>query len=185
MPPPKVKLHKSSGKVKTLVPLKPAEETSSENNTELELCWCIQKLELSLSSAKLSEKQAFDTEKALKILKGANQPLVKKRQIMRMTFGDYRSQMAAEEKQLSLAPRSIKFTAPKEQKSIGKSYFVKKSAFINSENNFKFHFKVNNDQENEVTTSVHENTVNNAETKFTPTDNSFRFNFHIDKEIAE
>lgn len=59
MPPPKVKLHKSSGKVKTLQSMKPTEESSSqvmENNAELELCWCIQKLELSLSSGMLSQK---------------------------------------------------------------------------------------------------------------------------------
>lgn len=55
---------------------------------------------------------AQDAEKTLRILKGANQPLVKKRQVMRNTFGDYRAQMAEEEKKLSLG-KSFRFEVKK------------------------------------------------------------------------
>ncbi|XP_055711115.1 UPF0488 protein CG14286 [Phlebotomus papatasi] len=192
MPPPKVKLHKSSGKVKTLQSMKPAEESSSqvvENNAELELCWCIQKLELSLSSGMLSQKLAQDAEKTLRILKGANQPLVKKRQVMRNAFGDYRAQMAREEKQLSLASGKIKFTDPKEQKNSAKSYFVKKSALLNSGSDFKFNFNVNEAEKSQENVNlVEENTLPRKEvpssSKYIPSDNSFRFNFVIPEESS-
>lgn len=43
-----------------------------------------------------------DTEKTLKLLKSNNQPLVRKRQLMRTTFGDYRTKMQEEEKKMRL-----------------------------------------------------------------------------------
>uniref|UniRef100_A0A7G3AKF3 Uncharacterized protein n=1 Tax=Lutzomyia longipalpis TaxID=7200 RepID=A0A7G3AKF3_LUTLO len=203
MPPPKLKLHKSSGKVKDLKLLKAPEQNTSqviENNIELELCWCVQKLELSLSSGKLSEKQALDTEKTLRILKGANQPVIKKRQVMRNTFGDYRAQMAEEEKQLSLVAKKIKFTTPKEQKNdknASKSYFVKKSALQHSGTDFKFNFNVdenqkcsesdtNSEDKSETTKESPEHPDgpdchdSQSKSKFIPSDNSFRFNFQVE-----
>lgn len=44
---------------------------------------------------------AKESIKALNILKNNSQPIIKKRQIMNLTFGDYRSKMADEEKKLS------------------------------------------------------------------------------------
>lgn len=41
-----------------------------------------------------------DTEKTLKSLKSNSQPMVKKRQLMQLAFGDYRRKMADEEKKL-------------------------------------------------------------------------------------
>lgn len=41
-----------------------------------------------------------DSEKTLRSLKSNNQPMVKKRQLMQSTFGDYRKKMADEEKKL-------------------------------------------------------------------------------------
>lgn len=38
--------------------------------------------------------------KVLTILKNNNQPIIRKRQLMRTHFGDYRAKMAAEEKKL-------------------------------------------------------------------------------------
>lgn len=43
---------------------------------------------------------AQDAEKTLKSLKSNSQPMVKKRQLMQLSFGDYRRKMADEEKKL-------------------------------------------------------------------------------------
>lgn len=43
---------------------------------------------------------AQDSEKTLRSLKSHNQPMVKKRQLMQLAFGDYRRKMADEEKKL-------------------------------------------------------------------------------------
>uniref|UniRef100_A0A1E1VXM7 Uncharacterized protein n=1 Tax=Pectinophora gossypiella TaxID=13191 RepID=A0A1E1VXM7_PECGO len=65
---------------------------------ELELCWCIQQLERTLNHKKTSETQVQDTWKVLQVLKNNNQPIIRKRQLMRTHFGDYRAKMLAEEK---------------------------------------------------------------------------------------
>lgn len=39
--------------------------------------------------------------KVLTVLKNNNQPMIRKRQLMRTHFGDYRAKMAAEEKKLA------------------------------------------------------------------------------------
>uniref|UniRef100_A0A1L8DAP9 Uncharacterized protein n=1 Tax=Nyssomyia neivai TaxID=330878 RepID=A0A1L8DAP9_9DIPT len=187
MPPPKVKLYNSSGKKKNLNLVKVTEEIPPQvttNNLELELCWCVQKLEISLSSGKLTEKQALETEKTLRILKGAKQPIIKKRQVMKNTFGDYRAQMEKEEKELSLASKKIKFTTPKEQKNATKSHFVKKSALLHSGKDFKFNFNIDGSDQQSSTSSMNEeitteNTDSSSINKFIPSDNTFRFNFEV------
>lgn len=45
---------------------------------------------------------AADTDKTIKLLKSHNQPVIRKRQVMRTAFGDYRSKMQDEEKKLRL-----------------------------------------------------------------------------------
>lgn len=42
-----------------------------------------------------------ETWKVLTVLKNNNQPTIRKRQLMRTHFGDYRAKMAAEEKKLA------------------------------------------------------------------------------------
>jgi hypothetical protein len=44
---------------------------------------------------------AKDAAQSLAILTNKNTPLIKKRQVMRSSFGDYRTKMAEEEKKLS------------------------------------------------------------------------------------
>lgn len=68
---------------------------------QLELCWCIQQLERTLNEKKGNEKQLQETWKVLTVLKNNNQPIIRKRQLMRTHFGDYRAKMASEEKKLS------------------------------------------------------------------------------------
>lgn len=73
----------------------------SARQFQLELCWCIQQLERSLNEKKGSEKQLQEAWKVLTVLKNNNQPVIRKRQLMRTHFGDYRAKMAAEEKKLA------------------------------------------------------------------------------------
>lgn len=114
MPPQRAKLHKTTGKLKTIPNLAQSPSTSSQPSTsreedsestrqfEIELCWCIQQYQLSIDSGKLNPKQIQDTEKNIKKLKGSA-PLIQKRQLMRTGFGDYRSKMAAEEKTMGMS----------------------------------------------------------------------------------
>lgn len=121
MPLPKSKLQKkSSGKPPT--PLVAVQEPESldfdQEKFESELCWCIQQLQRALKSGKLNEKQGKssqdirlfyfsifklvqDHRKALNVLMSHSTPLVRKRQVMRLSFGDYRTKMKEEDKKFS------------------------------------------------------------------------------------
>ncbi|XP_015120028.1 UPF0488 protein CG14286 [Diachasma alloeum] len=100
-------------------------DLETENKFELELCWCIQQLELSMNSNKLGDKQIRDAQKSLKLLKSNNVPLVQKRQIMRTTFGDYRAKMLQEEKKHSKSASTVRIVTPKPKEN--KSVFLKKA----------------------------------------------------------
>lgn len=119
MPPQRAKLHKTTGKLKTIPKLTSPSSSSQEQNLqpstsrteedsestrqfEIELCWCIQQFQISIDSGKLNPKQIQDTEKNIKKLKGSA-PLIQKRQLMRTSFGDYRTKMAAEEKKMGMS----------------------------------------------------------------------------------
>uniref|UniRef100_A0A182PLA9 Uncharacterized protein n=1 Tax=Anopheles epiroticus TaxID=199890 RepID=A0A182PLA9_9DIPT len=214
MAPPKVKLHKNTGKLKysprpgsLASPAPPpsttpatgnapsAEQSEADRQFELELYWCIQQLEsqLSLPNVRENNKKLEETSKLINTLKSGTQPIIRKRQIMRTTFGDYRSKMAEEEQTMALNPDSVRFEGPKEK---AKYHFVKKSAILAGDKNFKFNFpKVVNDTEavpavvpveSEApedlepvkTVPVSQATVG----KIVPSDNSFRFNFAVGGE---
>ncbi|XP_033119284.1 UPF0488 protein C8orf33 homolog [Anneissia japonica] len=72
------------------------EKESSSEVFQRELYWCIQQLEQGLANVKSSSRQGKDAEKLLRTLKSQKAPMVKKRQVMRMTFGDYRKKMMQE-----------------------------------------------------------------------------------------
>lgn len=121
--------------------------------------------------------------KLINVLKSTNQPLIKKRQIMRTTFGDYRSKMADEERTMALNPESVRFDAPSKK---AKYHFVKKAAILNEENkDFRFNFaNIQLDDEEKRQEQPDEPTVScRKEVKvrtIPPSDNSFRFNFAIE-----
>lgn len=102
-----------------------------EDQFELELCWCIQQLETSLGSGKLQEKQAQDLSKHIRSLKSNTASLIKKRQIMRSTLGDYKDKMAEDERKLSKSVSNVKFTnlAAINKKSV----FIKKATVYNEQ----------------------------------------------------
>ncbi|EDW29947.1 GL15818 [Drosophila persimilis] len=116
----------------------PAFDGESAIQFELELCWCVQQLQLALDGGKLSQKVAEDTAKNLKILTSQTAPLIKKRQVMKLSMGDYRSKMQQEERKMMLASRQIKFTPSADTNK--KSSFVKKSALLTSGKDFRFEF---------------------------------------------
>jgi hypothetical protein len=211
MPPPpkaiKLKSHKSKPKLEPLPFQTPASTSTApvqeESSFEEELYWCINKLEQSLESGKLNPKQGKfeinlwenilsninlyfiveDTRKSIKILKSPNQPIIKKRQLMRNTFGDYRKKKNEEKlKELDTSKFKIKTTNPSKQ-----SYFVKKTAIVNGEKNFKFNFDINQleglNLTNEAVNTTDDMNVKAAENIITlaPSDNGFRFNFEIEQ----
>ncbi|EZA52271.1 hypothetical protein DMN91_006942 [Ooceraea biroi] len=98
----------------------------AEDRFELELCWCIQQLEASLASGKLHKKQTQDTSKHLQSLKSNSASLIKKRQIMKNTLGDYREKMTEDERKLSKTVSTVKFTCSASANK--KSMFIRKAA---------------------------------------------------------
>lgn len=148
-------------------------DSNTVQQFELELHWCIQQLETALATNKMAPKQAQDAAHSLTILRSKKAPVIKKRQVMRSSFGDYRTKMAEEEKKLNKAQERICIAAPYPNK---KSCFVKRSAVIcePSQNDFRFNFDVPLDTERSVTNQP---TTSHNSFVYKSSDNSFRFNF--------
>ncbi|POI24216.1 hypothetical protein CIB84_012036 [Bambusicola thoracicus] len=74
------------------------DETSQQSADQLqkEVDWCVEQLETGLKTQKSTPKQAEEALRAIKVLRSDKAPLVKKRQIMRTIFGDYRKKMEEE-----------------------------------------------------------------------------------------
>ncbi|XP_052872138.1 UPF0488 protein CG14286 [Anopheles cruzii] len=191
MAPPRMKLHKTTGKLKTIPkpgtnphdPTNPA-QSESDRQFEMELYWCIQQLESSLCLPQVREnsKKVEDTTKLLNTLKSGTQPIIRKRQIMRTTFGDYRSKMVAEEQSMSVDPDCVRFEELKEKT---RYHYLKKSAILSGEKNFRFNFTADagNDTGGELVEQ--ESSAPAAAIgaiKIAPSDNSFRFNFSLNHD---
>ncbi|KAM8961378.1 UPF0488 protein C8orf33 homolog [Pelodytes ibericus] len=63
-----------------------------------ELDWCVEQLEIGLQRQKSTPKQMDEALRAIKTLRSEKAALVKKRQVMRVMFGDYRNKMEEEKK---------------------------------------------------------------------------------------
>uniref|UniRef100_A0A8C0VFS0 Amidohydrolase domain containing 2 n=1 Tax=Cyanistes caeruleus TaxID=156563 RepID=A0A8C0VFS0_CYACU len=73
------------------------EKTSqSDEQLQKEVDWCVSQLELGLKTQKPTPKQAEEALRAIRTLRSDKAPLVKKRQLMRAMFGDYRKKMQEE-----------------------------------------------------------------------------------------
>ncbi|XP_067006199.1 UPF0488 protein CG14286 [Anabrus simplex] len=140
------------------------EKSEADQQFELELYWCIQQLENTLVTKKMNPKQAQDVTQSLKVLKSQKAPLVKKRQLMRMTFGDYRAKMLEEQKKFSKAYHRAEISIASPNKN--SRYLRKKSAFV----------KVRSIRNNEGEEEPHIE-ANQRDFAYNPSDNSFRFNF--------
>ena len=126
---------------------------------------------------------AKDMSKAITSLKNPKNPLPKKRQLMRVHCGDYRTKMTKEEQNFSFK------TNVSAKKSNEKSIFLKKhdktktqDSAAPSTSGFKFNFSVPKED------TVEEMHLDNPKVetevgqkfKMNKSDNSFRFNFGID-----
>ncbi|NWS35712.1 CH033 protein, partial [Polioptila caerulea] len=74
------------------------EKTPQHSDEQLwkEVDWCVNQLELGLKTQKPTPKQAEEALRAIRTLRSDKAPLVKKRQLMRAMFGDYRKKMQEE-----------------------------------------------------------------------------------------
>ncbi|XP_022209162.1 uncharacterized protein LOC111065350 isoform X2 [Drosophila obscura] len=170
----------------------PAFDGESAIQFELELCWCVQQLQTALDGGKLSQKVAEDTAKNLKILTSQTAPLIKKRQVMKLSMGDYRSKMQQEERKLMLASKQIKFTPSADTNK--KSSFVKKSALLTSGKDFRFEFALPTATDtNETTQEPAQETASHPQSDLSTlrsslqqesTGSQFKFNFTIEEEHA-
>lgn len=192
MPPPKARLHKNTGKSRTgptqtsnnSEPLPSTSDPTAnltpeqEQQFQTELYWCIEQLQIALSSNKLNNKQIQDHTKSLNTLMSNTAPMIKKRQVMRLSFGNYREKMTNEERKVKKITMTVSPAKPNQ-----KSVFIKKAIITPSQNNFKFDFQNAEDEPNStneemVPSSVSE--MDNKNTAFVRSDNTFRFNFTND-----
>ncbi|XP_069726277.1 UPF0488 protein C8orf33 homolog isoform X2 [Phaenicophaeus curvirostris] len=85
------------------------ETSQSDEQLRKEVDWCVEQLELGLKTQKSTPKQAEEALRAIKTLRSNKAPLVKKRQVMRAIFGDYRKKMEEERcKELKLMEAAAK-----------------------------------------------------------------------------
>ena len=102
-------------------------DEDAENQFQLELCWCIQQYENSLQRKNLPKNVTMEIEKSMRLLMSNTVTLVRKRQIMRNEFGDYRAKMAKDLKVHGNYVSNAKFCTPSE-KIVKRSVFIKKAA---------------------------------------------------------
>lgn len=138
-----------------------------EDRFELELCWCIQQLEASLATGKLQEKQAQELGKQIHSLKSNTASLIKKRQIMRKTLGDYREKMVEDEQKFNKTASAVKFTNSTSANK--KSIFIKKAAGRGTQD-------FNRQMDDHRTQNMLQSTEQ-AVSDSNRTDTPFRFNF--------
>lgn len=102
------KAEERRGNMEPVPPLK-EEPKSGADELRRELDWCVEQLEMGLQRQKSTHKQAEEALRAIKTLRSEKVPLVKKRQVMRLMFGDYRHKMEEERiKQLKLMQAAAK-----------------------------------------------------------------------------
>lgn len=126
--------------------------------------------------------------------------VVQKRQVMRLSFGNYREKIAAEEEKASKSNimcnllnqicymsyfTDIPKVKLKPAQPDKKSLFVKKSMSLShGEHNFKFNFNVSQDCENCSSKNRVEQSDSNIKQEhnkcnYVPSNNGFRFNFEV------
>ncbi|NWH90598.1 CH033 protein, partial [Aegithalos caudatus] len=106
------------------------DEKTSQSDEQLwkEVDWCVNQLELGLKTQKPTPKQAEEALRAIRTLRSDKAPLVKKRQLMRAMFGDYRKKMqeelSRELKLMETAAKSARIVELKGSKKNGQ--FIRK-----------------------------------------------------------
>ena len=144
-----------------------------EQQLDYDVCCCIEELE-NLLIKNPTERQKKLAEVSLKILKNPSESFIKKKQVMRQQFGDYRKKFENKKKDV-LTNLNCNKASFKAQDSHANSIFVKK---------FK-HKNITNDESKKITNNlksvehVKENNLVCSDNTFhfSASDNSFRFNF--------
>ncbi|NXK49035.1 CH033 protein, partial [Chauna torquata] len=148
------------------------DETSQQSDDQLwkEVDWCVEQLELGLKTQKSTPKQVEEALRAIKTLRNAKAPLVKKRQIMRAMFGDYRKKMEEEWcRQLKLmqaAAKSARVMEVKENIRNKNCQVIRKRSGV-----------CRKSQGSAESPSESPRTLNTGSFRFTTSQEEFRFNF--------
>ncbi|NXK23798.1 CH033 protein, partial [Arenaria interpres] len=148
------------------------DETSQQPDEQLwkEVDWCVEQLELGLKTQKSTPKQAEEAHRAIKTLRSDKAPLVKKRQLMRAMFGDYRKKMEEEwRKELKLMEIAMKSAKVVELKGNirNKNFqFIRKSSAASRKS-----------QSSAGSPSESTRTLNTDSLKFATSQEEFCFNF--------
>ncbi|NXN26644.1 CH033 protein, partial [Nycticryphes semicollaris] len=148
------------------------DETSQQPGEQLwkEVDWCVEQLELGLKTQKSTPKQAEEARRAIKTLRSDKAPLVKKRQLMRAMFGDYRKMMeeewCKELKLMEIAVKSAKVVEVKGNTHNKNCQFIRKSSAASRKS-----------QSSTESPSELPRTFNTGSFKFTTSQEEFCFNF--------
>ncbi|XP_030315634.1 UPF0488 protein C8orf33 homolog isoform X1 [Calypte anna] len=148
------------------------DETSQQSEDQLwnEVEWCVKQLELGLKTQKATPRQAEEALRAIRTLRSEKAPLVKKRQLMRTMFGDYRKKMEEErlkeEKLTEIALKSARIVEVKGSVCRKSGHFIRKSLAA-----------CRKSQGSTDSASESPRTLNTGLFKFTPSQEDFRFNF--------
>ncbi|KAM6379272.1 UPF0488 protein C8orf33 homolog isoform 2-T2 [Pluvialis apricaria] len=146
------------------------ETSQSDDQLWREVDWCVEQLELGLKTQKATPKQVEEALRAIKTLRNDKAPLVKKRQLMRTMFGDYRKKMEEERcKELKLMETAAKSARVVEVKGTARNRNCK---FIR-----KCSGAYRKSQGSAGSPSESPRTLNTGLFKFTTSQEEFRFNF--------
>ncbi|NWT88265.1 CH033 protein, partial [Lanius ludovicianus] len=148
------------------------EEKTSQSVEQLwkEVDWCVNQLELGLKTQKPTPKQAEEALRAIRTLRSDKAPLVKKRQLMRAMFGDYRKKMqeelCRELKLMETAAKSARIVELKGSIHKKNGQFIRKSLGA-----------CRKSQGSAESPSESHRTLNTGLFNFTTPQEEFRFNF--------
>ncbi|NXS42230.1 CH033 protein, partial [Balaeniceps rex] len=148
------------------------DEISQQSDDQLwkEVDWCVEQLELGLKTQKSTPKQVEEALHAIKTLRNDKAPLVKKRQLMRSMFGDYRKKMEEERckelKLMEIAAKSARVMEVKGNIRNKNCQFIRKRSGA-----------CRKSQGSAGSPSESPRTLNAGLFKFTTSQEEFRFNF--------
>uniref|UniRef100_A0A6G1RT57 CH033 protein n=1 Tax=Hypotaenidia okinawae TaxID=2861861 RepID=A0A6G1RT57_9GRUI len=148
------------------------DKTSQQSDDQLwkEIDWCVEQLELGLKTQKSTPKQMQEALQAIKTLRSDKAPLVKKRQVMRAIFGDYRKKMEEEWcRELKLMETAVKSARVVEVKGNARN---KNCQFIRKRSG-----ACRKSQDSAGSPLESPRTLNTGSFKFTTSQEEFRFNF--------
>ncbi|XP_065061244.1 UPF0488 protein C8orf33 homolog isoform X2 [Rhopilema esculentum] len=145
------------------------EKNEDDENFESELCWCIEQLELGVRNKNPSKDEAERTSKLIRLLKSEKSSKVKKRQVMRNTFGDYRKKIAAEAKQESSKIKSEPKISSVSETKVKRSVFIRKKEI---------------EDQNDSQYQALDESEKGTEWRFHQSENSFQFSFPEPQEKA-